>query len=179
MRGAPTWFSGLLALLTLDVRRLPDRERQPLPCSNFGPSRIVFETWDECDAGIFDVRVAARLDLPSGLSLFPLKIVGNASFTTLQLSVYGVKLTPHCAIEDATQTDLILLTAPHPNTYEGIVRKTSLVPWLRAAYGRGAYLGGVCSGVVFVAETELLDGRRATTHWGVADLFRQRYPNVV
>jgi transcriptional regulator GlxA family with amidase domain len=37
----------------------------------------------------------------------------------------------------------------------------------------------VCSGVVFVAETELLDGRRATTHWGVADLFRQRYPNVV
>jgi transcriptional regulator GlxA family with amidase domain len=94
-------------------------------------------------------------------------------------SVYGVTLTPHCAIEDAKQTDLILLTAPHPDTYEGIVRKTSLVPWLRSAHERGAYLGGVCSGVAFVAETGLLDGRRATTHWGVADRFRQRYPNVL
>lgn len=94
-------------------------------------------------------------------------------------SVYGLTLTPHCAIEDAKQMDLILLTAPHPNTYEGIVRKTSLVPWLRAAHERGTYLGGVCSGVAFVAETGLLDGRRATTHWGVAEMFRQRYPKVL
>jgi transcriptional regulator GlxA family with amidase domain len=93
-------------------------------------------------------------------------------------NVYGVKLTPHCAIEDVKQTDLILLTAPHPNTYEGIVRKTLLVPWLRAAHERGVYLGGVCSGVAFVAETGLLDGHRATTHWGVVELFRQRYPKV-
>lgn len=94
-------------------------------------------------------------------------------------SVYGVTLTPHCAIEDVKETDLILLTAPHPNRYEGIVRKTSLVPWLRAAHERGTYLGGVCSGVAFVAETGLLDGRRATTHWAVAQTFSQRYPKVL
>jgi transcriptional regulator GlxA family with amidase domain len=94
-------------------------------------------------------------------------------------SVYGVTLAPHCAIEEVTRTDLILVAAPHPNTYEGIVRKTSLVPWLRAAHARGTYLGGVCSGVAFVAETGLLDGHRATTHWGVAEVFRQRYPKVL
>lgn len=94
-------------------------------------------------------------------------------------SVYGLGIAPQCAIDDVAHTDLILLTAPHPNAYDGVVRKSSLVPWLRAAHQRGTLLGGVCSGVAFLAETGLLDGRRATTHWGVADVFRQRYPKVL
>lgn len=93
-------------------------------------------------------------------------------------SAYSVGLTPQFAIEEIRQTDLILLTAPGADEVEGIVRKTSLVPWLLAAHERGTYIGGVCSGVAFVAETGLLDGRRATTHWAVAELFRQRYPKV-
>lgn len=94
-------------------------------------------------------------------------------------SVYGVTLMPQEAIDHIPQTDLILLTAPHPNAYEDIARKTSLLPWLRAAYERGTRVGSVCRGVGFVAETGLLDGRRATTHWAMADLFRQRYPKVL
>jgi len=101
--------------------------------------------------------------------------VDGASIT----SVYGLKVTPHCAIDDVKNADLILVTAPHPNAYEGIARKTSLVPWLRAAHERGTLIGGVCTGVAFVAESGLLDGRRATTHWALADTFRQRYPRVL
>jgi transcriptional regulator GlxA family with amidase domain len=33
-------------------------------------------------------------------------------------------------------------------------------------------------GAAFVAETGLMDGREATTHWGVAELLRERYPKV-
>jgi transcriptional regulator GlxA family with amidase domain len=94
-------------------------------------------------------------------------------------SAYSVGLTPQYAIDDIQQTDLILLTAPGADEVERTVRKTSLVPWLRAAHDRGTYIGGVCSGVAFVAETGLLDGRRATTHWAVAELFKQRYPKVL
>ena len=36
----------------------------------------------------------------------------------------------------------------------------------------------MCSGVGLVAASGLLDGRRATTHWGLAELFRKKYPNV-
>ncbi|MGN6480306.1 GlxA family transcriptional regulator [Luteibacter sp.] len=42
--------------------------------------------------------------------------------------------------------------------------------WRRAA--------GVCSGAFFLAESGLLDGRLATTHWAAAERFRQRYPQV-
>ena len=94
-------------------------------------------------------------------------------------STYGLGLMPQCAIDEVQCTDLIMLTSPHQNAYEGIVRKTSLVPWLRAAYERGTLVGGVCSGVAFVAESGLLDGRRATTHWALADTYRQRYPGVI
>jgi transcriptional regulator GlxA family with amidase domain len=93
-------------------------------------------------------------------------------------SAYSVGLTPQYAIDDIKQTDLILLTAPGADQVEGVVHRSSLVPWLRTAHERGTYIGGVCSGVAFVAETGLLDGRRATTHWAVAELFRERYPNV-
>jgi transcriptional regulator GlxA family with amidase domain len=51
-----------------------------------------------------------------------------------------------------------------------------IVPWLcDDAWRRTA---GVCSGAFFLAEAGLLDGRRATTHWDVAERFRARYPNV-
>jgi transcriptional regulator GlxA family with amidase domain len=94
-------------------------------------------------------------------------------------SSYGLGLTPQCAIDDVTDSDLILLTSPHEDARERIVRRTSLVPWLHDAHARGTIVGGVCSGVSLVAESGLLDGRRATTHWALADSYRTRYPQVL
>lgn len=39
-------------------------------------------------------------------------------------------------------------------------------------------VAGVCSGAFFLAQAGLLDGRRATTHWAVAERFRALYPQV-
>jgi transcriptional regulator GlxA family with amidase domain len=93
-------------------------------------------------------------------------------------SVYGVSLVPHCGLEDVAQTDLVLITASHSCLLEQFASSTSIVPWLRTAHEEGSYLAGVCSGVALIAETGLLDHRRATTHWGVAERYRERYPKV-
>jgi transcriptional regulator GlxA family with amidase domain len=50
---------------------------------------------------------------------------------------------------------------------------------LRIAFGSGADIASSCSAVFLVASTGLLDGRRATTTWWLAPLFRQLFPNVV
>jgi AraC family transcriptional activator FtrA len=51
-----------------------------------------------------------------------------------------------------------------------------LVAVLRAAHARGSRLVSICSGVVVLAATGLLDGRRATTHWHYAERLAARFP---
>lgn len=53
-----------------------------------------------------------------------------------------------------------------------------LVHWLRQQHAAGATLGGVCVGSIMLAESGLLDGRSATTHWTSAKAFATRYPQV-
>ena len=36
--------------------------------------------------------------------------------------------------------------------------------------------GSVCSGAFFLAAAGLLDGRRVTTHWAVADVLAEQFP---
>lgn len=60
----------------------------------------------------------------------------------------------------------------------GACEDAALVAWIgeRAKGARRA--ASVCSGAFLLAETGLLDGRRAVTHWHRCDAFRARYPKV-
>lgn len=87
-------------------------------------------------------------------------------------------ITPSCAIDDIDRTDIIIVQAPGWEIRDDIVRNTGLIPWLRKWHKRGAYIAGICTGVAFLAEAGLLDGRKATTHWAVVDIFRDEYPAV-
>lgn len=94
-------------------------------------------------------------------------------------SVCALRLVPELAIQDVEHTDIIVLPASGLNVQDQIARSTTLLPWLREWHARGACIAAVCTGAAFLAESGLLDGRQATTHWALADTLRRRYPNVL
>jgi transcriptional regulator GlxA family with amidase domain len=57
-------------------------------------------------------------------------------------------------------------------------RHPEVVDWLRRMHGQGADLASACAGALLLAETGLLDGLEATTHWAFAATFRRNFPNV-
>jgi transcriptional regulator GlxA family with amidase domain len=53
-----------------------------------------------------------------------------------------------------------------------------LLSWLRAAAQRSRRVCSVCTGAFLLAQSGLLEGRRATTHWASCEALAQRYPSV-
>ena len=93
-------------------------------------------------------------------------------------TVCSLGLVPELSIRDIERTDIVILTASGLDVQERLARSTPLIPWVRKMHERGAYIAGICSGVAFLAEAGLLDGREATTHWAVAESLASRYPGV-
>jgi transcriptional regulator GlxA family with amidase domain len=50
--------------------------------------------------------------------------------------------------------------------------------WIARRHGEGATICSVCAGAFPLAESGLLAGRRATTHWILEDAFMARFPEV-
>jgi transcriptional regulator GlxA family with amidase domain len=80
---------------------------------------------------------------------------------------------PSHGLEHLTQADTVLVPAladidepPEPE----------LVDAVRAAHRSGARIASLCTGAFVLGAAGLLDGRRATTHWGHTAALSQRYP---
>jgi len=58
------------------------------------------------------------------------------------------------------------------------VRDVALSAWLRSVASNVRRLGAVCVGAFLIAETGLLDGRTATTHWRFGREMASRFPRV-
>jgi transcriptional regulator GlxA family with amidase domain len=98
----------------------------------------------------------------------------------------SLQIRPQAAISDIRKTDLIFIpttgVVDGKEQYAPVLdvkeRYAPVLPWLRRWHKRGCAIASVCTGVGLVAATGLLDGKRATTHWALADRFREKYPKV-
>jgi len=89
-----------------------------------------------------------------------------------------IHIQPAKAIKDIRKTDLIFIPTTGLRIEDVAEHHAPVVTWLRRWHNRGAAIASVCTGVGLVAATGMLDGKRATTHWALAERFRTKYPKV-
>jgi transcriptional regulator GlxA family with amidase domain len=139
------------------------------------------ETFSSTAAGPMEVfRHAGTLwNFLTGTPQVPRFRVTTASIDGRAVRCDGpIRIQPDTALTSIRHTDLIFIPTTGIDVDNVVERNAPVLPWLRRWHNRGAAIASVCSGVGLVAATGLLDGKRATTHWGLADRFRQKYPNV-
>jgi transcriptional regulator GlxA family with amidase domain len=91
----------------------------------------------------------------------------------------GIPVEPGAAIHEIDRADIVVLPELWLGPDEHLKgRYPTLFEWIRARYEGGACVYSACSGALMLAETGLLDGCDATSHWGYQDLFRRHYPQV-
>jgi transcriptional regulator GlxA family with amidase domain len=80
-------------------------------------------------------------------------------------------------LELAASADLFLLPATGSAIDASLRANAALIAWL-AQRPASQQIASLCSSAFLVAAAGLLDGHRATTHWALAEQFRQRFPQV-
>jgi transcriptional regulator GlxA family with amidase domain len=76
----------------------------------------------------------------------------------------GLVLVPRHAFADAPPIDLLLV--PGGFGTRPLLQDAEVVGWIRATAAKARLTASVCTGALLLARAGLLDGRRATTHWG-------------
>ena len=75
--------------------------------------------------------------------------------------------------------DVIILPAFWGDFDELRQRYPQIIAWLREQHAAGAALCGEATGVFWMAEAGLLDGKEATTYWRFFRAFAERFPRVL
>lgn len=133
--------------------------------------------------GMFDVLHAAGnlwqalVRTEAERRLFAVRIAGptRAAFECGN----GIPVRPDVGVDEDPQADIVILPEIWLGPDESIAgRYAEIMGWLRRRHAARAMLYSACSGTVMLAESGLLDGCEATSHWGYQDLFRRQYPRV-
>ena len=106
---------------------------------------------------------------------FEVKVVTTSGAPFKCLS--GVRMMPDGAIHDVQDADLIVVSSIL-DIDKTLRVQGEVIDWLTDRYRRGSHIATICTGAFVLAETGLLDGKTATTHWGFADQFQKRYPRI-
>lgn len=93
-------------------------------------------------------------------------------------ATYGFPVRCDAGLDDDVHADLVLVPAFEGDVVRQLGENAACVPWIRQQYERGADVATICTGAFALAETGLLDGLTATTHWAAASLLAARYPRV-
>ncbi len=108
--------------------------------------------------------------------LFTIQLAGISKKVEYNEGLFTVK--PHTNISAITKTNLIIIPSLNHNYQKSVKGNKKLVDWIAKQYNDGAEIATICTGAFLLASSGLLDGRSCSTHWAVANNFRNMFPKV-
>ena len=132
-------------------------------------------------AGPFEVLNRARLEpgvesrRTEDGSLFDVFAV--AKTTEPVTATGGIVVVPRHSFADAPRIDLLLV--PGGFGTRPVLQDAETIDWIRKTAATARRTASVCTGALLLARAGLLDGRRATTHWGSFGLLTSLAKDVI
>ena len=129
-------------------------------------------------AGIADILMQANRLHPEGLAHTRYRII--IATTQPHQVIHGQSVLNLLAdyrlpeLDPREPLDTIIITGRGMNEQESI----AVVDWLHLAAPHARRVASICGGAMLLAQTGLLDGRRATTHWRLLETLQAQYPSI-
>lgn len=117
------------------------------------------------------IEAFGRIRLASGAPGYRVVVCGSQS----EVSAGPLRIATDHGLDVLDEADTIVVPGVNDVSVDA---PEEVLAALTAAHARGVRVASICSGAFVLAATGLLDGRRATTHWIAAELFRARFPAV-
>lgn len=114
--------------------------------------------------------VFSSVRLPSGRPGYDVRVCGTAR----EVDAGPFSIRVRAGLGEVARADTIIL----PGLSAGAPVPPRLVGGIRKAAHGGTRIASVCGGAFILAETGLLDGRRATTHWIATQELARRHPRI-
>lgn len=127
-----------------------------------------FQILDACGP-IAAFEIAAR----AAPGAYSLKTIAPTRGFVVSSAGVGLSAEP---LEAAADCDTLIVVGGEGTRWTA--RDETTLAFVRAMAERARRVASVCSGAYVLAAAGLLDGRRATTHWGRSADFQKRFPRV-
>ncbi|EGH99665.1 MULTISPECIES: GlxA family transcriptional regulator [Pseudomonas syringae group] len=150
-------------------------------CTNRqGPRKFTIKTHNVVILA-FDGVVAGDLTMPAELferveltkGHYPYQVRVCASTLTVQTRSFDLQI--RFSLDEIARADTLIV--PGLSDPTGHV-PDAILDVIRSATQTGARIASICTGAFVLAQSGVLDGMRATTHWKAADKLARQYPKI-
>lgn len=90
----------------------------------------------------------------------------------------GLKVYPDFSFANAPHFDIVVVPGG-PGARESEMQNVKLIAWIQNRMDDVQIMSSVCTGALLLAKAGLLNGKRATTHWGSYARLESEFPRVL
>lgn len=140
---------------------------------------LIFDGVEVLDfAGPFEVfsrtRLVCGVDSRRSDDSAPFHVFTVAKSFEPVVATGGLRVLPDYAFHDTPKIDLLVV--PGGFGTRPLLHDVETLEWIRRAAAGAQKVTSVCTGSLLLAKIGMLEGRRATTHWGAHDLLQSLDP---